>query len=570
MPFNLDTTDVIRYGLLLGLGIVGYLLVLTWSKDYDRPGVGEPSTDADISELPASTTGPETEELIVPSDGSSDLPDESMVTNEGETVTGGVEQIALPSSDRLVVVETPVMRAVIDRYGGDIVHTSLLKFKADLETPDIPVVLLDRSAHRTYVAQSGLTGIDRDTERPLFEVSRDEYVLQEGQLEVVLRHQEDGFQVEKIFRFSATEYVVPISYRIQNHGADSLSVRMFVQIKRDASPIQDRGAGFFAPRAYLGAALTTDDSRYKKVSFEDIETSSFSAVVTGGWIALLQHYFISAWIADSDQRYDYFGRRGSDGIYRFGFIGPQVLIGAGREAELSARFYAGPKDQGSLREIAENLSLTVDYGWFWWLSVPLFVILDLIQDYVYNWGLAIILLTVVIKLILWPLAATSYKSMAKLRKVTPQMKRIQERFADDSTKLRQAMMELYQKEKVNPLQGCLPMLLQMPVFIALYWVLYESVELRHAPFFGWIQDLSSHDPFYVLPILMGASMFAAQALNPPAPNPTQQRMMQLMPLFFTIIMAFFSAGLVLYWLMNNVLSFAQQWWITRRIEKAGA
>ena len=570
MPFNLDTTDVIRYGLLLGLGIVGYLLVLTWSKDYDRPGVGEPSTDADISELPASTTGPETEELIVPSDGSSDLPDESMVTNEGETVTGGVEQIALPSSDRLVVVETPVMRAVIDRYGGDIVHTSLLKFKADLETPDIPVVLLDRSAHRTYVAQSGLTGIDRDTERPLFEVSRDEYVLQEGQLEVVLRHQEDGLQVEKIFRFSATEYVVPISYRIQNHRADSLSVRMFVQIKRDASPIQDRGAGFFAPRAYLGAALTTDDSRYKKVSFEDIETSSFSAVVTGGWIALLQHYFISAWIADSDQRYDYFGRRGSDGIYRFGFIGPQVLIGAGREAELSARFYAGPKDQGSLREIAENLSLTVDYGWFWWLSVPLFVILDLIQDYVYNWGLAIILLTVVIKLILWPLAATSYKSMAKLRKVTPQMKRIQERFADDSTKLRQAMMELYQKEKVNPLQGCLPMLLQMPVFIALYWVLYESVELRHAPFFGWIQDLSSHDPFYVLPILMGASMFAAQALNPPAPNPTQQRMMQLMPLFFTIIMAFFSAGLVLYWLMNNVLSFAQQWWITRRIEKAGA
>ena len=570
MPFNLDTTDVIRYGLLLGLGIVGYLLVLTWSKDYDRPGVGGPSTDADISEPPVSTTGPETDELIVPSGGSSDLPDESMVTNEGETVTGGVEQIALPSSDRLVVVETPVMRAVIDRYGGDIVHTSLLKFKADLETPDIPVVLLDRSAHRTYVAQSGLTGIDRDTERPLFEVSRDEYVLQEGQLEVVLRHQEDGLQVEKIFRFSATEYVVPISYRIQNHRADSLSVRMFVQIKRDASPIQDRGAGFFAPRAYLGAALTTDDSRYKKVSFEDIETSSFSAVVTGGWIALLQHYFISAWIADSDQRYDYFGRRGSDGIYRFGFIGPQVLIGAGREAELSARFYAGPKDQGSLREIAENLSLTVDYGWFWWLSVPLFVILDLIQDYVYNWGLAIILLTVVIKLILWPLAATSYKSMAKLRKVTPQMKRIQERFADDSTKLRQAMMELYQKEKVNPLQGCLPMLLQMPVFIALYWVLYESVELRHAPFFGWIQDLSSHDPFYVLPILMGASMFAAQALNPPAPNPTQQRMMQLMPLFFTIIMAFFSAGLVLYWLMNNVLSFAQQWWITRRIEKAGA
>ena len=566
MPFNLNTADVLRYGLLLGLGIVGYLLILTWSGDYAGPRTTQPSTDAQDPNSP----NLDPEGLAIPSQPSatSDLPDESMVTSEQEIPVRGVVETNLPTSDRLVVVETPLIRAAIDRYGGDIVQTSLLKYKADIESSDTPVVLLDRSAHKTYVAQSGLEGIDQDSGRPLFNVSKNNYILEEGQLELLLSYSEGGLEIEKMFSFDAAEYVVPVSYRIQNHGTDSINTRLFVQIKRDSSPVENRGAGFFAPRAYLGAALTTDDSRYKKVSFEDVEASNFSSVVTGGWIALLQHYFISAWIADDDQRYDYFGRLGTDGIYRFGFIGPQTLIGAQQEARLSAKFYAGPKDQGSLREIAENLNLTIDYGWFWWLSVPLFVILNFIQDYVYNWGLAIILLTVVIKLALWPLAATSYKSMAKLRKVTPQMKRLQERFADDSGKLRQAMMELYQKEKVNPLQGCLPMLLQMPVFIALYWVLYESVELRHAPFFGWIQDLSSYDPFYVLPILMGASMFAAQALNPPAPNPTQQRMMQLMPVFFTVIMAFFSAGLVLYWLMNNVLSFAQQWWITRRIEKA--
>ena len=571
MSLKLNSPDVIRYALLVALGITGYLLVLSWAADSADAG-GRENQEPVAGEIstPSGDEGVAGDQELVPPlpSGVVDLPDDSMASPASATVTHQDPTLGAVSSDRMIVVETPLLNVLIDRYGGDVVKTSLLRHAQSLSIPDVPVTLLDRTSHKTYEAQSGLTGLDRDHDRPLYMSTQSRYRLDEGSLEVVLTHRAEGIETVKTFAFEADQYVIPVSYRVRNLGEEPLHTRLFVQLKRDASPVESRGAGFFAPRAYLGAALTTDDSRYEKLSFEDVESSNFSAVVTGGWIAILQHYFIAAWVADRDQRYDYFGRRGADGLYRFGFIGPETVIPSGREGNFSARFYAGPKDQASLRNISENLNLTVDYGWFWWLSVPMFMVLDLIQDYVYNWGIAIILLTVAIKLALWPLASTSYRSMAKLRKVTPQMKRIQERYSDDSAKLRQAMMELYQKEKVNPLQGCLPMLPQMPVFIALYWVLYESVELRHAPFFGWIQDLSSHDPFFVLPILMGASMFAAQALNPPAPNPMQQRMMRLMPVVFTVILAFFSAGLVLYWLMNNVLSFAQQWWITRRFEKA--
>ncbi|MCZ6853047.1 MAG: membrane protein insertase YidC, partial [Gammaproteobacteria bacterium] len=333
------------------------------------------------------------------------------------------------------------------------------------------------------------------------------------------------------------------------------------------------GGGSFSlgPQPYLGAALTTPESRYEKLDFDDLDDDGpFRLQVQGGWMAFLQHYFLSAWIAQPEETNTYYGQRRNDGLYIFGYTGPLKRVADGAVGEWSTRFYAGPKDQKKLEQIAPNLNLTVDYGFLWWIAQPLFAVLDWCYDLVGNWGFAIILLTLMVKAILYPLSAHSYKSMANMRRVGPQMKRLQERHADDRQKLSQEMMALYKKEKVNPLGGCLPMLLPMPIFIALYWVLFESVELRHAPFMLWIDDLAAMDPFFILPLAMGASMFLQQSLSPAVGDPMQVRMMKMMPIMFTVLFLFFPAGLVLYWLVNNVLSIAQQWYVIRKTEAAQA
>jgi YidC/Oxa1 family membrane protein insertase len=348
---------------------------------------------------------------------------------------------------------------------------------------------------------------------------------------------------------------------------------MFAQLKRDGTPIEEGGGFGLGPRPYLGAALTTSEDRYYKLGFDDLDDldgKNYREAVEGGWIAILQHYFLSSWIGDAANTNGYYGRRHDDGTYVVGFTSPVQRVEPGQLATFRSSFYAGPKDQKTLETISPNLNLTIDYGFLWWMAVPLFYLLDWLHGFVNNWGVAIILLTVIIKAVLYPLSAASYRSMAKMRKVAPQMKRLQERYKDDRQKLSSEMMSLYKKEKANPLGGCLPILVQMPVFIALYWVLFESVELRQAPFFLWIDDLSAMDPFFVLPILMGASMFFQQTLNPPMPDPMQARIMKMMPIMFTVLFLFFPAGLVLYWLLNNVLSMTQQWIITRQIERGSA
>jgi YidC/Oxa1 family membrane protein insertase len=321
----------------------------------------------------------------------------------------------------------------------------------------------------------------------------------------------------------------------------------------------------------VGAAFTTAESRYEKVDFDDLDDAPFSLSQAGGWLAMLQHYFLSAWVPSAgDQTLRYSGRALGDGTYVAEFVQPQVTVPAGTTADFEAVLYVGPKAQARLEALAPNLSLTVDYGFLWWIAVPLFQLLELLNHLVHNWGLAIILLTLTVKLLLYPLSAAAYRSMANMKKFAPEMRRLQELHSDNRQKLSEEMMALYKKEKINPMGGCLPMLLQMPVFLALYWVLYESVELRQAPFLFWIQDLAAIDPYFVLPLLMGATMYFQQTLNPPPPDPMQARVMKLMPVMFTVLFLFFPSGLVLYWLTNNVLSIAQQWWITRQIEAAAS
>jgi YidC/Oxa1 family membrane protein insertase len=315
--------------------------------------------------------------------------------------------------------------------------------------------------------------------------------------------------------------------------------------------------------------LTTPESRYEKLEFDDLEESgTYRIAVDGGWMAFLQHYFLSAWVAEEDETNNYYGQKRNDGTYVFGYTGPLKTIAPGESGSYRSRFYAGPKDQKVLEQISPNLNLTVDYGFLWWLAVPLFYVLDWLYGFVGNWGVAIILLTVLVKAVLYPLSAASYKSMANMRRVAPQMKRLQERYADDRQKLSQEMMNLYKKEQVNPLGGCLPMLLPMPIFIALYWVLFESVELRQAPFMLWINDLAAMDPFFILPLLMGGSMYLTQLMSPAVGDPMQVRMMKMMPIMFTVLFLFFPAGLVLYWLVNNVLGVAQQYYVIKQTERA--
>jgi YidC/Oxa1 family membrane protein insertase len=455
------------------------------------------------------------------------------------------------------------------------VGLQLPKYAVSLEQPDVPLKLLDRSEDSTYVAQSGLLVRDgpngRNEGRREFRTDRDSYRVREGQrpVEVVLHYDQDGVSIRKIYRFRPDEYLIDVVYEIENRGTTDFFGALWVQLTRDGKKANTASASNWGPRSFLGVALTTDETNYEKMTFEDLDDDVLQESKEGGWIAIIQRYFLAAWVSEVGQRNQYFAQPTSSGLYRAGFVGPEITIPRNAVRTFEAQLYAGPKNQKKLGAIATHLERTLDYGWVWFLSEPLFLFVDWVFGLVGNWGIAIILMTIVVKIGLFPLMARSYKSMAKMRKVAPQLKRLQERYADDKQKLSQEMMGLYKKEGANPLGGCLPMLLQMPVFFALYWVLYESVELRHAPFIGWIVDLSAKDPLFVLPILMGASQYGMQMMNPPMPDPMQQQMMKIMPLFFCVIMAFFPAGLVLYWVVNNLFSFAQQFYAHRKYGTPG-
>lgn len=440
--------------------------------------------------------------------------------------------------------------------------------------------MFDNGGERVYQAQSGLIGTNGPdasaTGRPIFSAEKKSYQLADGQDQLVvdLKFSKDGVNYIKRFTLKRGLYDIVVTYLIDNQSAQPWTGAMFAQLKRDASsdPSSSTATG---TATYLGAALWTSSEPYKKVSMKDMDKvaedktkAPITYNVNGGWVAWLQHYFVTAWIPQPGQNNAVLARKDSKGNYIIGYTGPAMTVAPGAKAETSATLYAGPKSQAVLKELSPGLELTVDYGILWFIAQPIFWLLQHIHSIVGNWGWSIIFLTMLIKGIFFPLSAASYKSMARMRAVAPKLAALKEQHGDDRQKMSQAMMELYKKEKINPLGGCLPILVQMPVFLSLYWVLLESVEMRQAPFMLWITDLSIKDPFFILPIIMGATMFIQQRLNPTPPDPMQAKVMKMMPIIFTFFFLWFPAGLVLYWVVNNVLSISQQWYITRKIEAA--
>jgi YidC/Oxa1 family membrane protein insertase len=554
--------------LLIGaIAVLSFMLLTKWVDFADTRTAASAVENVRLSADPVTSTA----ELPVAS-----APDSAGASDDLPSVTESAAPSEAPAvkelgNSRIILVHSDVLQLAIDLAGGDIVELALPKFPAELAKPDVPFVLLEQNDTRTYIAQSGLigaNGIDKEN-RPTYTTAASIYRMAEGKNELVvdlLWQDDSGIKVTKRFSLTRGDYLIGVEFLVENGSEDRWQANLFGQLKRDSSPTSSAAPGGMGLNPFLGAALTQPDEHFTKFTFEKMAEEPFKATLPGGWIAMIQHYFLSAWIPDPAQSHTFSTRVTDTGFNIAGFTSPALVVEPGQRGKVGAGFFAGPKDQYRLKEISPYLELSVDYGWLWWIAQPLFWLLTKIYSFVGNWGVAIILLTVTVKAAFYKLSATSYRSMANMRRVQPKMVEIREQYADDKQKQSQAMMELYRKEKINPMGGCLPILVQMPVFIALYWVLMESVELRQAPFILWIDDLSVMDPYFVLPLMMGASMFFMQMLNPPPPDPMQAKIMKWMPIVFTVFFLWFPAGLVLYWVVNNLLSMAQQYVITKRIE----
>jgi YidC/Oxa1 family membrane protein insertase len=557
--------DIQRVLLMLGLAVTSYMLILAWNEDYYQNPVTTSSESVNSVDQSSSAD-------ILNTISNADLVSTPGIVPVLEgSITTPLVTLA-PITRHLVTVTTDVLVVKIDTLGGDIVSVALPKFPEKLETPDVPYVLVDPK--NSYVAQSGLigpSGTDKQGVRPKFTAESTSFQMNDApDLTVTLTTiQENGSRILKSYHFTRGNYLVEVDYQITNSGSDSWKGALFAQIKRDGQNPVSSSDNLMGMQPYVGGATRSEDEFYRKLEFDDIEEEAYKLTLDEGYIAMVQHYFVSAWVPRDAIGNTYRGRKlANQDVYLFGLTTPPLTIAPGETKTIGASFYAGPKDQYRLEEIATGLELTVDYGFLWWLAQPLFFMLTGIHSFVGNWGLAIIGLTIIVKSCLYPLSAASFRSMAKMRKLQPEMVRLKERFGDDRQQFSQAMMELYKKEGANPLGGCLPILLQMPVFLALYWTLMESVELRQAPFFLWIYDLSAMDPYFILPILMGISMFLTQRMQPEPPDPIQAKVFKFMPIMFTFFFLWFPSGLVLYWLVNNILSILQQVYVTRQLEKA--
>jgi YidC/Oxa1 family membrane protein insertase len=563
--------DFQRYLLIGSIAALSFMLLTEWVQFKENQNVEDvvaayqqqTNTTANVPDIITPTTNTIGEDTV----SSSDIPDVSLPSPSNESVAVNHNDSVRVSTDNLEVM--------INTKGGDIVFSALKKHYAKIDTPDVPFTLLEQSPQRTYIAQSGLigvNGIDTGKGRAQFSTDASEYQLKDGDDELIVDlHYKQSAEVTitKRFIFQRGKYLVTVEYLINNNSDKVWTAGMFGQLKRDNSddPAKDSSGMGLAP--YLGTAIHLADEPYKKISFDDIAEKKFPTQnIEGGWIAMVQHYFTSAWIPEPNITHTYSVLKAKDSANIIRFTSPQITVNPGETGSVSAKLYTGPKDQYRLEEISPGLELTVDYGILWWIAQPLFWLLTKLYSYLGNWGFAIIAVTMLVKAAFFQLNAKAYTSMANMRKVQPKLTALRERYADDKQKQSQEMMALYKKEKINPLGGCLPILVQMPVFISLYWVLMESVELRHAPFILYIKDLSVMDPYFILPLIMGVSMFIQQKLNPPPPDPMQAKVMQWMPVMFTFFFLFFPAGLVLYWVVNNTLSIIQQYIITKRIENA--
>ncbi len=522
-----------------------------------------------------------------------ELPDQNSVVEKAES---SLESELPPSSitkstknqsteEELVLVTTDKLRVMISTKSGDLVSAELLEYNLSLKEDSPPINILENRNGRIFRAQSGVFGVGAPDQQRVttYSVEKTEYELQEGVDELSVNlywTNENGVKYVKEFVFNKGSHLINVNFHIDNGSPDSVTNSMFMRLRRDALRNDYEESAGLGMQSALGFAFSHDGESYTKNDFssfdEDLKTGIIEKITTEkGWISIIQHYFVTAWVPSAESgleittKVDKTKTTYDKDYYQIRLRQPWTTIAPGEKKTLSASLYVGPKIQSKLEQIADGLDLTIDYGWLWWIGQPIFYMLIFFQSFVINWGLAIILVTIAIKTLLYPLARAQYRSFAKMRLLQPKMTAMKEQYGDDRQKMSMKMMELYKKEKVNPLGGCFPLLIQMPVFIALYWVLMESVELRHAPFMLWIDDLSVMDPYYVLPLLMGASMYLMQKMQPMSPtmDPMQQKMMQLMPVFMTVFFIFFPAGLVLYWLMNNLISIAQQLYITNQFNK---
>ncbi|MCC8393362.1 membrane protein insertase YidC [Paraburkholderia sp. MMS20-SJTR3] len=530
------------------------MLFDNWQRDHGRPSMFFPST------TPTQTTGSAAPGTTTPGTQPADLP---------ATNAAAPGNAPAATQSQLVKFSTDVYSGEIDTRGGTVSRLSLLK-EGDGKQPDLVITLFDRTNNHTYLARTGLLGGDFPNHNDVFTLMPNQPTqLADGQNSFQMSFEspeKGGLKVIKTYTFTRGSYVIGVETKVQNVGTTAVTPQVYMELVRDDQPVE-------TPRfshTFIGPAVYTNEHHFQKMTFSDLDKNKedFAKTANDGWVAMVQHYFATAWIPQDGVKRDYYAEKIDPSLYRVGLKQALPTIQPGQTVSVSARLFAGPEEEKMLAGIAPGLDLVKDYGMVTIIAKPLFWLLSKIHSYVGNWGWSIVLLTVLIKAVFFPLSAASYKSMARMKVITPRMQALRERFKGDPQKMNAALMELYKTEKVNPFGGCLPVVIQIPVFISLYWVLLSSVEMRGAPWIWWIQDLSQQDPYFILPVLMAVSMFLQTKLNPTPPDPVQAKMMMFMPIAFSVMFFFFPAGLVLYYVVNNVLSIAQQYYITRMMGKS--
>ena len=475
----------------------------------------------------------------------------------------------MPAPGETVEITTDVLKLTFDLNGAQLIRAELLHYPSKSD-PAQPTVLLEQNGGRTYIVQTGVVGppgTSYPTHLVPFRKVSSANTMESDSLAVVFEAESGGVKVTKTFTFKRGNYVIDVQHDVENLTDAPVTPSVYLQITRDGDDPADTSSFY---HTFTGPAIYSEQEKFQKVSFSDIEKKdgTFIKTADNGWFAMIQHYFVTAWVPPQGVQRTYDMAKVAENLYAVRSIEGIGDIGPGATSSVKSSLWVGPQDQDRLEALAPGLDLVVDYGWLTIIAKPLFILMTWIHDVLGNWGWTIVALTVLIKAVFYPLSAASYRSMAKMKQVAPRLKSLKEKFGDDRQKLNTAMMEMYRTEKINPLGGCLPIVVQIPVFISLYWVLLASVEMRGAPWILWVHDLSARDPLYILPVIMMATMFLQIKLNPTPPDPMQARVMMIMPLVFGGFMFFFPAGLVLYWVVNNILSITQQWYISRKMTQA--
>ncbi|WP_455556444.1 membrane protein insertase YidC [Comamonas sp.] len=535
--------------------IFGFSMVLLWDQWQIHNGKSAtffPSAPKTVATAPADSKPADVPDALTPAVSSSDVP--------------GAAADAAPIAREKVTVTTDVLRLTFDGQGGALVHAELLDYAEDADRSK-QFVLFDESAERVYLAQTGLIGGNFPTHKTVMTVVPGDRELKDGQNELQVRFEspeQDGVKLVKTFTLQRGAYDIGVKHEVVNNGATAVAPQLYLQLLRDGNAL-DGGNAFYS--TFTGPAFYSEEKKYQKVEFKEIAEgkADFQKSATDGYVAMVQHYFASAWLLGEGQQRDNFARKVGDNLFAAGMITPVGTVNPGESKTIDARLFAGPQLEKTLEALAPGLELVKDYGWLTILAKPLYWLMDKIHGVLGNWGWSIVGLVLFLKILFYWLNAKAYASMAKMKAVNPRIMEMRERLKNNPQQMQQEMMRIYREEKVNPMGGCFPIMIQIPVFIALYWVLLSSVEIRHAPWILWITDLSAKDPYFILPILMTLSSLLQTALNPVPPDPMQAKMMWFMPLIFSVMFFMFPAGLVLYWLTNNILSIAQQWVINTRM-----